>query len=95
MAPAHGQFKLLHGILIPQFLSRLGITPTPEAVLETKEIFKRYLRVHSTASLSDRDMSYFINAFVMLAAREWGIELTEDFAAKTMVQILKEANHGF
>lgn len=95
MAPAHGQFKLLHGILIPQFLDRLEIEATPEAVLETKEIFKRYLRVSSTASLSDQNMAYFINAFVMLSAREWGIELTEDFAAKTMRQILTEANHGF
>ncbi len=95
MSPSHGQFKLLHGILIPQFLSKLGIEASPEAVLETKEIFKRYLRVNSTASLSDRDMSKFTGAFVMLAAREWGIELTEDFAEKSMRQILKEASHGF
>lgn len=89
------QHKLLNGIIIPQFLEGVEIEVTKEAVLETKEIFKRYLRVHSTASLSDRDMSHFINAFVMLAAREWGIELTEDFAEKTMRQILNETNHGF
>ena len=89
------QHKLLNGIIIPQFLDRLQIEVTPEAVLETKEIFKRYLQVRSTASLSDRDMASFIGAFLMLASREWGIELTEEFAEKTMRQILKETNHGF
>jgi hypothetical protein len=89
------QHKLLNGVIIPQFLDAMGVEATKEAVHETKEIFKRYLRVHSTASLSDRDMSHFINAFCMLAAREWGIELTEEFAEKTMTQILKETNYGY
>lgn len=95
MCASANQHRLLNGVIIPQFLDRLGIEATPEAVLETKEIFKRYLKVRSTASLSDRDMASFIGAFMMLSAREMGIELTEEFAEKTMIQILKETNHGY
>jgi len=85
----------LHGILLPQFLLRVGIEPTPEAVQDVKLAFKKYLKVNSTASLSDSDMSKFIGAVIMLASRNWGIELTEEFAEKTMRQVLKEVSYGY
>ena len=89
------QHRLLNGIIIPQFLEAMGIEPTKEMVLNVKEMFKKYLKVRSTAALSDRDMSRFIQAFLMLAAREFSVELTFDFAKKTMEQILTETNRSY
>lgn len=89
------QFKLLHGILLPQFLSAVGLEVTNENALAVKIIFKDYLDVASTASLSEGDMWKFIQAFYMLSAREFGVELTEDFANLTMREALNQINYDY
>ena len=89
------QHRLLNGIIIPQFLEAMGIDVTKENVLAAKEMFKRYLQVAHTSALSDEHMSAFIQAFLMLASREFGVELTYDFAEKTMRQILIEVNKDY
>ena len=91
---SHLQFRILHGVLIPDFLRQIGVEPTEEAVLETKEIFKRYLRVKSTAALSDAVMSQFISALCMLFSREFGIEVPLSEASKSMKELLKDYNYG-
>jgi hypothetical protein len=89
------QHRILNGIILPQFCEAVGIYPSKDNVEEVKKLFKRYLKVASTAALSDRDMSMFIQAVCMLSAREFGVELTFDFAKKTMIEILNEVNYDF
>ena len=89
------QHRLLNGVILPQFLDRLGIEATKENVASVKQIFKRYLRVGSTAALDTRSMKLFIEAVLMLAAREWGAELTFDFAEKSMREILTQTTRDY
>lgn len=95
MTATHSQHKYVHGYLLPDFMEALGIESTKENVLAVKEIFKKYLKVGSTAALSDGDFSKFASAVSMLAAREFGVEIPKDFADKTMRDLFKEAEDGF
>ena len=89
------QHKILNGVLIPQFLDAVRIGATKENVLAVKKMFKQYLDVASTSLLSERDMWKFIQAFQMLSAREFGVELPENFAEKTMEELLNHTTNGY
>jgi len=78
---------------IRDFLLEIGIEPTKENVLEAKMMFKRYLKIHSVASLSDKEYSRAIQAVFMLMAREFGVEIPIYQSEKTMRELLKEINH--
>ena len=88
----HGQHKAVYKF-IPDFLEQMGIDPTKEAVYQTKEMFKRYLKVESTAALSNQRMGKFISALLMLFSREFGKEVPSDLARQSMEQLLKDYNH--
>jgi hypothetical protein len=91
----HSQHKLLNGILIPEFLAYFRIEATKDNVSATKEIFKRYLKVAHTSMLSDRSMQRFVEAFKMLAAREFGVEIPIRDAEKTMTELLNQTNEDY
>jgi len=73
---------------------QFGIPYTKENALAVKSIFKEYLKVASTAALSDSVFSSFSQAFAMLAAREFGIEVPLNEASKSMEELLKDYNYG-
>ena len=91
----HGQHKLLMGILIPDFMRQFGIEVNKDSVLIVRQIFKDYLKVAHTSALDDRNMQKFCEAFKMLAAREFGVEVPLIDAEKTMTQLLKDYDHDF
>ena len=90
-----GQHKLLNGILIPQFLEEIGMEVTKDNADAVKGMFKKYLDVHSTSFLSEKDMWKFIQAFYMLAAREFSVELTQEQARMTMEELLHQTNTDY
>lgn len=89
------QHRFLNGILIPQFLEAMGIEVDKETVSAVRTMFKKYLRVGSTSALSPRQMSKFCEAFIMLAAREWGLEIPLQDAETTMTELLNQTTEDY
>ena len=87
-----GQHRIFHQG-IRDFLLEIGIQPTKDNVEEAKMMFKRYLNIHSVASLSDLDYSKAISAVFMLMAREWGVEIPIYQSEQTMRELLNNLNY--
>ena len=87
------QHRLLNGILIPDLMRALDIPPSKSNALRVKGAIKTYLRVPSTSALDQETFSIFCQAFIMLAAREFGVEIPLERAAQSMRQLLSDYNH--
>jgi len=89
------QHRILHGVVLRDFLVAMGIEPTKENILVVKEMFKDYLRVHKSSRLSDKNYAKMVSAISMLAAREWGVELPARDAEKTMIEVLRQTTKQY
>lgn len=87
-----GQHKIFHQG-IRDFLIEIGVEPTRENMEDAKMMFKRYLKVHSVASLSDSEYSKVMSAVFMLMAREFGVEIPRYQSDKTMKELLKDFDY--
>jgi hypothetical protein len=87
------QHKLLNGVLIPDLMRGLDIPYSKSNALKVKGAIKTYLRVPSTSALDQETFAIFIQAFIMIAAREFGVEIPLSNAEQSMRQLLKDYNH--
>jgi hypothetical protein len=75
--PKLSQFKLLHGLILPQLAAKLNLYVDNDTCDELKDMFKKYFRIGRTRDLTEREMSRFISQINMISAREFGIFLKD------------------
>lgn len=92
---SYPQHKLLHGILIPQFLESQGLRNTPKTRAAVKKAFKDMFEVDSTSSLSDEEYSTLISNIIHLVAEEFGVEIPFRDADQDMRGALKDVNNQY
>jgi len=83
------QHRLLHGVIIPQFLTAMSIDVTKESIDIIKIMFKKHLDVESLSALSDAKYSTFISAVIMLMSREYGVEFPLEEAEQDMKTVIQ------
>ena len=91
---SNSQHRLFHGIILPQFLSYLGIEPTKNNVETVKVLLKAHNSIPRVRDLTDSQYAEFITSILALLAGQWGFEMEHE-ADKDMSEVLKETNDKY
>lgn len=89
-----GQHRLLHGVILPQFLEHLGIEPTRNNVEVVKILIKAHHRIPYVRELNDKKYAEFITDVLSLLAEQWGFEMEHE-KDRDMSEVLKDVNDKY